>query len=202
MIGLIRLLIVGTLALKSYGEQSCKNETLDRKFKDEAIETGTPWYIHHDGSTRLVSDNRKVYVGFYHTLDRGRRYVIQDVKTGKILKDYTQEEMDNEFPDVVAELPRRDRMDSHWHDKIRGPRYKDKITGEIYVVRDLDGSLFSKQNLKHEDPKRWYMNLKGDFVKPVEKCDCDYEEIKEKLNNRDRTKHSYDYYFNYNVSYR
>ena len=116
-------------------------------------------YVDSRGKMRLRSNNHIVAFETY----KGR-YVLRDLKTYSIVRDYTLERECREKTKSKNRAIKAGKtvycvdFDMHRQDKIKGMRYQDMETNEIYVIRSIG---------KWKIP--FYMNLDGKFIKPVDK---------------------------------
>lgn len=124
-----------TRLIKSSND-AVKNEEL----KKRPLGDGT-WYIDCNGFTRLVSNNRPVLVGFYN---KSGHEVITDLHTGAVYKNYTLEKIRSEYAKNVEDHKKYGGSTIclgisnnyvHAKNEVKGARYKDVETGDIYVIR-------------------------------------------------------------------
>lgn len=111
-------------------------------------------YIDSRGRMRLTSNNHIVV----HATQNGH-HVLKDLKTFQIIRDYTQERKTIEYNRSKNKALAENKsifcidFDMHKTDKLKGMRYQDINTGEIYVIRQIG---------KYRIP--FYMNMKGELV--------------------------------------
>ena len=116
-------------------------------------------YIDNNGKMRLKSNGHIVT----HTVENGH-YVLKDLKTLEILRDYTLEKEVLESKQSLNKAIKNGQkiycvdFNTHQSDKIKGMRYRNRDTNEIYVIR---------HTLKYNIP--FYMDLNGKFIEPVDK---------------------------------
>lgn len=115
-------------------------------------------YVDNQGRMRLMSNNHIVTFEHY----KGQ-YILRDLKTYDIVRNYTQEKKTAEYLNNKKKAEQEGKTvfcidsDKHQHDKIKGKRYLDTETNQIYVIRAIG---------KWRIP--FYMDLNGNMIKPVD----------------------------------
>ena len=116
-------------------------------------------YVDNNGRMRLLSNNHIVAFDKYQGDE-----VLRDLKTYEIVKNYTQEKREIERQVSQSKAIQESKtiycidFDEHRNDKIKGMRYQNLETGEIYVIRQIG---------RYRIPI--YMTLDGKLVKLVDK---------------------------------
>lgn len=130
-----------------------KTNAENEKKRKEAISKGTETYVDNKGCLRLVSNNKKVMKTYVYNKFSGgeyKDYVLKYVDSNIIVRNYSREKrrfseekkyaIAKEFGKTVYRLG--DDRDSYIKTNLPGYRYKDLNTGDIYVIRQLNGVLF------------------------------------------------------------
>lgn len=149
----------------------------DSKFKEMAVREGKDYYIDNHGRTRELTTGRLVYIGRDYLTNRT---VMQDAKTGKIIKDYTAiHEKERKERERNERIEKENRIKNRLEElgvvkvdgegnnpKCKGDKYRDINTGVIYAVRGYPG--FAPCVFINEDT--------GEFVKEVVPTQEDLEQ--------------------------
>ena len=162
-------------------------------------------YVDNNGRMRLMKNNHIVAFAKENGHD-----ILKDLKTFEVVRDYTQEKMSVEYHESKEKATKKGKkifcidFDQHLHDEVKGMRYQDMQTGEVYVIRGIGHRRIP-----------FYMTLDGKKFIPVDKnwhefgFDGDlYEELnkflkieKESSSNFSSSKFNYNYYNILDIQY-
>lgn len=135
------------------GVKAIKSKNENEKRRIDSIVKGNETYIGDDGCQRLNSNNQKVMQTYvYKTTPYGeyRDYVLKQVGSNNIIKNYSEEKRNKEelqnYYNATLEGKTVYRLgtlrDNYYKSAINGYRYKDINTGTVYVIRTLNGVKF------------------------------------------------------------
>lgn len=155
MFGLFYYLLVGLGMAGEKGLEKIQSE----KDRAEAKEAGKEIYSDWGGTQRLVSTNEEIE---YTRLRNGDRVLKTCGRKSRILQNFSQEELDRQIeknkeyarrngkstycitvPGVKkADHTQREFGDEKQSSATLGRRYKDFVTGDVYVIRELKGKRY------------------------------------------------------------
>lgn len=157
MLEIAIIFLLGKFILYLYKSNKDNNAMLRGKI-DSVSKDGLT-YVDGNAKIRLMSND---HLAMFETLPNKSR-VLRDIKTGKIVKNYTQEKYLKEYRNNYQKAIKEGKTivctgyDFHERDKIKGARYIDLNTNKLYVIRDLT---------------QWhipfYVDLNGNVWKPVD----------------------------------
>lgn len=116
-------------------------------------------YVDSNGRIRLISNNHIVAFEKYHNDE-----ILRDLKTYDIVRNYSQEQRNLEAQVSQTKALQEGKkifcvdFNEHKNDKIKGMRYQNIETGEIYVIRQIGCYRIPI-----------YMTLEGKLTKLVDK---------------------------------
>lgn len=146
LFGLFYTMLVGGATITKNIKTNLENEERRKK----AIIEGREKYLDDVGCERLLSDNTRVIsTKLWYDCADGKEgdYVLKRIKDNVVIRNYTKEKRDvaesTSFSKAKAEGKTVYKLgtwlDNHCKSKIRGYRYKDFNTGDIYVIRVFNG---------------------------------------------------------------
>ena len=139
MFGFIYSVFASVAAFIGYAKDCQENNENKVKFRSQDGLT----YIDTRGNDRLISTNEMVF----YTMRNGD-YVLIDAHS-RVIKNYTEEKRQKALSERIAIASKNgstvyaiseDRHERDWY--CKGTRYKDFKTGEIYVVRQINGRYY------------------------------------------------------------
>lgn len=157
MLEIAIIFLLGKFILYVYKSNKDNNAMLRGRI-DSVSKDGLT-YVDGNAKIRLMSNN---HYAMFETLPNGSR-ILRDIKTGKIIKNFTQEQHLQEYKQNYQKAIKEGKtiictgFNFHQHDKIKGARYIDINTKKLYVIRDL-----TRWNIP------FYMDLNGNIWKPVD----------------------------------
>lgn len=157
-------------------KDSISNAIINSKEREKSLRNNEAFWYKTDGCARLHSNGHKVMTT---NLDNGD-YVLKDIQTQKILRNYSKEESDKIVQQQYKLAKEKNRSTyCCWYDrfsrkgklytkyceqKISGSRFKDFKTGDIYVIRK-----FYKHENPYETDVSYYININTNkVVRPID----------------------------------
>lgn len=138
MFGIIYTL--SSLFLKSIGvlKEDCDNKYIKRNQNDNDLPTWTDIR----GNERLKSNG---HIAVYGVGNKScpNDYTLTDIQTGRIIKNYSSEDRDSRIKNEYEKRKQQGYstyccdFNNHLNDSIKGRRYKDFNTGQVFVIRDF-----------------------------------------------------------------
>ena len=139
--------------LGARGVHGIKTNIENEENRQIAISNGRETYLDYRLCERLVSDNTRVMKAtLWKDCSEGKEgdRILKCVDSNKIVRNYTKEERDKAESKSILKAKEEGKTvyrlgtwkDDHYKSKIRGYRYKDFNTGQIYVIRTFNAVNF------------------------------------------------------------